>query len=29
VPTADHIPTTLGYLYEYEPAGIVQAHVTL
>lgn len=29
VPTADHIPTTLGYLYEYKPAGIVQAHVKL
>ncbi|MEY2935535.1 MAG: spermidine synthase [Pseudomonadota bacterium] len=29
VPTADHIPTTLGYLYEYKPAGIVQAHVRL
>lgn len=29
VPTADHIPTTLGYLLEYKPANIVQAHVGL
>jgi spermidine synthase len=29
VPTADSIPTTLGYLYEYKPAGIVRAHVQM
>jgi spermidine synthase len=29
IPAADHIPTTLGYLYEYKPAGIVRAHVGL
>jgi spermidine synthase len=29
VPTADSIPTTLGYLYEYKPVGIVRAHVRL
>jgi spermidine synthase len=29
VPTADDIPTTLGYLYEYKPSGIVRAHVRL
>jgi spermidine synthase len=29
IPSADHIPTTLGYLYEYKPAGIVRAHVQL
>ena len=29
VPAADHIPTTLGYLYEYKPAGIVRAHVKM
>ena len=27
VPTADHIPTTLAYLLDYKPRGIVQAHV--
>lgn len=29
IPAADHIPTTLGYLYEYKPAGIVRAHIQL
>jgi spermidine synthase len=29
IPAADHIPTTLGYLYEYKPAGIVRAHLQL
>ena len=29
VPTADHIPTTLGYLYEYKPADVVRAHLQL
>jgi spermidine synthase len=29
VPMADNVPATLGYLYEYMPAGIVPAHVQL
>jgi len=29
VPTADDIPTTLRYLYEYQPPGIVRSHVRL